>query len=250
MSVVSASPQTDVPDGQGRDTARTRPEVSVVIAAHNEVDAIADVVNGVRAVLPAAELIVVDDGSIDPTGARAREAGAKVISLWPNRGKGVALREGIAASKGRWLLFIDGDGQDDPADIPRLLEHAADGVGLINGSRFLGTMHRGAISGPNLIGNIAMTGTLDLLFGAKVTDSQAGFRIFDGDLARRMPLRSREYEIETEMLAKVLRSGMRVVEVPVDRYQRSSGVTDFRRVRNGLRILATIIRERLEPPVR
>ncbi len=226
-----------------------RPEVSVVIAAHNEAVAIGAVVGRMRALLPAAEVLVVDDGSTDATAARAREAGAEVITLWPNRGKGIALREGIARSRGRWLVFIDGDGQDDPADVLKLLAQACDGVAMVNGSRFLGTLHGGAISKPNLLGNLAMTGLLDLCFGARITDSQAGFRVFDGDIARRLPLRSREYEIETEMLAKLLRAGRQVVEVPVDRYQRDGGTTDFRRIRNGLRILKTILRERLAEPL-
>jgi glycosyltransferase involved in cell wall biosynthesis len=220
-------------------------DVDVIIAAHNEAAAIGDVVSGVRRALPGAVVIVVDDGSIDPTSAEALRAGAQVIHLWPNRGKGVALREGIAASRGRWLVLIDGDGQDDPADAPKLLAAARDGVALVNGSRFMGRLHRGAISVPNYFGNLLMTATLDACFGARVTDSQAGFRVLDGPMARSLPLRSREYEIETEVLAKLLRRGGVIVEVPIDRYPRSGGTTDFRRVRNGLRILATIIRERL-----
>lgn len=219
--------------------------LDVIIAAHNEAACIRDVVAGVRSVVPTANVIVVDDGSIDPTSAEAISAGARVVHLWPNRGKGVALRAGIAASSAQWLLFIDGDGQDDPNDIPRLLEKAGPGVGLVNGSRFLGELHNGAISGPNLLGNLAMTGVLDLCFATRVTDSQAGFRLFNGDLARRMQLRSREYEIETEMLAKALKSGLKVIEVPMHRYARGGGTTDFRRVRNGLRILGTIFAERL-----
>lgn len=219
--------------------------VEVIIAAHNEAKSIGAVVRGVIQAVPEAAVVVVDDGSIDPTSARALEAGARVLHLWPNGGKGVALREGIAASTGHWLVFIDGDGQDDPADIPKLLAEAKEGVALVNGSRFIGTLHRGAISTPNYFGNLGMTALLDLCFGAKITDSQAGFRVFDGAIARGLVLRSREYEIESEMLAKVLAQGQRVVEVPMDRYVRTAGSTDFRRIRNGLRIAATILRERL-----
>ncbi len=221
--------------------------VSLVIAAHDEADTISDVVGRAREAIGAdlCEVIVVDDGSTDATAAEAEGAAARVVKLWPNRGKGEALRAGIAESTGDWLVFIDADGQDDPEEIPLLLAEARGDAVLVNGSRFLGDMRSGAISVPNWFGNVFMTGVLDALFLARITDSQAGFRVIRGDVARALPLRSTEYEIETEMLAKVLRGGHRVIEVPVTRYQRAAGRTDFRRIRNGLRILATIVRERL-----
>ena len=117
----------------------------------------------------------------------------------------------------------------------------------MNGSRFIGKLETGAISGPNLVGNLAFTGLFDLLYGAKITDTQAGFRAVRGDVARSLVLESTEYEIETEMLAKILGQRLRVLEVPVTRRARAAGTTDFRRVRNGLRILATILR-RGRPP--
>jgi glycosyltransferase involved in cell wall biosynthesis len=220
-------------------------DLSLVIAAHNEVGTIADVVCRARDVIGVhAEIIVVDDGSTDGTRQAALDTDARVVHLWPNRGKGKALRAGVAQTSGRWVIFLDGDGQDDPADIPRLLQAATDDVIMVNGSRFLGSLREGAINGPNRIGNIALTWLMSVLFGHRITDSQAGFRVFRGDVVRNLSLRSTEYEIETEMLAKVLRRGHRVVEVPVTRYQRGGGHTDFRRVRNGLRILGTMLRER------
>ncbi len=229
----------------------SRPGVSIVIAAHNEAATIASVVKAAaRAVARSHEVLVVDDGSSDETASEASRAGATVLSLWPNGGKGAALRAGIQRSRGDWLLFIDADGQDDPGEIPLLLaamDAAGPEVGLVNGSRFTGTLRDGAISGPNWVGNVVMTGLLDVLFCRWITDSQAGFRAIRGDLARDLPLVSHEYEIETEMLAKVIRRGYRIVEVPVNRYRRTAGTTDFRRIRNGLRILRTIVVERLRP---
>ena len=134
--------------------------ISVVIAAHNEVDTIGEVVQQCIAVLGASlhELIVVDDGSTDNTYGQARMNGARVIRLVPNRGKGVAIRRGIEQTSGDWIVFLDADGQDDPVEIPKLLEAATGDTVLVNGSRFLGTLNEGAISKPNFIGNIAMTG--------------------------------------------------------------------------------------------
>ena len=189
-----------------------------------------------------------DDGSSDNTAQEAARADARVITLQDNQGKGVALRTGILASSGRWLVFLDADGQDDPAEIPVLLNAANDNVSMVNGSRFMGHMEKGAISRPNWFGNLMITGIFDLCFGTRITDTQAGFRVIDGRLARALPLVSQEYEIETEMLAKVLRRGLKVIEIPVNRYQRAAGTTDFRRIRNGLRILRTIFRERVRRP--
>ncbi|MBT9560473.1 MAG: glycosyltransferase family 2 protein [Myxococcales bacterium] len=226
-------------------------KVSLIIAAHNEVATIADVVTRGRAALgdECLEVIVVDDGSKDGTGAAATSAGAHVYRLSPNQGKGRALRTGINASRGDWLVFIDADGQDDPAEIPALLDavRSHPDVALVNGSRFIGKLESGAISPPNLVGNLAFTGLFDLLYGARITDTQAGFRAVRGDVARSLVLESTEYEIETEMLAKILGQRLRVLEVPVTRRARAAGTTDFRRVRNGLRILATILR-RGRPP--
>jgi glycosyltransferase involved in cell wall biosynthesis len=218
----------------------------VVIAAHDEAPTIGDVVRGSRRVLgEACEVIVVDDGSRDGTAGAAREAGAHVVRFEVNRGKGAAMREGIARSRGEWLVFLDADGQDDPEEIPKLLARARGDVAMVNGSRFLGTFRSGAISGVNFLGNVAMTALLDLAFLAPITDSQAGFRAVRGDLARALDLTSTEYEFETEMLAKLLRRGLRVIEVPVTRERRRAGTTDFRRIKNGLRIAGTIVRERL-----
>ena len=219
--------------------------IDVVIAAHNEAGSIGDVLRRVLDVLPDAPLLVVDDGSRDETALQAVEAGARVIRIEVNGGKGAAMRRGIAETSGEWLLFLDADGQDDPAEIPLLLAAIADDVDLVNGSRFLGDLRPGSIHPANRVGNVTLTRLFGLLFGQRITDSQAGFRLLRGDVARAMDLHGREYEFETEVLARVLQDHGRVVEVPVTRYPRSAGATDFRRVRNGLRILATMLRERL-----
>jgi glycosyltransferase involved in cell wall biosynthesis len=220
-------------------------DLEVVIAAHNEAGSIAPVIGQIRAVLPDAPILVIDDGSTDETSLQAVDAGARVIRIEVNGGKGSAMRRGIAETTADWLLFLDADGQDDPSEIPILLAAREDGVDLINGSRFLGDLRPGSIHPANRIGNVTLTKLFAVLFGQPITDSQAGFRLLRGDVGRSMDLKCREYEFETEVLAKALGGGGRVVEVPVTRYPRSAGRTDFRRVRNGLRILHTMLRERV-----
>ncbi len=221
-------------------------ETSIIVPCHNEAGAIREVLAGIRRAVPAAEILVVDDGSDDGTADRAAEIdGVRVIRLSPNRGKGLALQAGMGAAAGRTFVFIDGDGQDDPADLPRLLREVEAGSRFVNGSKFIGTIERGAISRPNFWGNRFMSGLIRLLFGGAVTDSQSGFRAIRRDLALSFRLRSVQYEIETEMLCQALKQGVRVTEIPVTRKARAAGATGFRRIRNGLRILWTILRERL-----
>jgi glycosyltransferase involved in cell wall biosynthesis len=219
---------------------------SVIVPCRNEAASIQSVLRRLREVLPDAEVIVVDDGSTDATARVAAEvAGIKVIRLARNSGKGVALRAGVAAAQGETLVFIDGDGQDDPDDVPRLLAEFAAGARFVNGSKFIGTIETGGISRPNYFGNRFMSWLINLLFGACVTDSQSGFRAVERALVRQWRLTSTQYEIETEMLCKALKAGVAIREVPVTRRARTGGATGFRRVRNGLRILRTILQERL-----
>ena len=220
-------------------------EITVVIPCHNEAGSIGNVIGGVRESLPDAEILVIDDGSTDDTAAIAEAVdGVRVFALRPNRGKGVALRESIGQVATPYLIFMDGDGQDDPADLPKMVSALHEGGDLINGSKFIGVIEHGGISRPNYFGNLFMSMTINLLFGANISDSQSGFRAIRVDAVRRWNLRSTEYEIESEMLCKAIKSGLLVREIPVTRRARTSGATGFHRVRNGLRVLMTILRER------
>ncbi len=219
--------------------------VCVVIAAYNEGRVIGDVIAGIRRFIkPEDEILVVDDGSADDTSEEARKAGARVVRQEPNQGKGKAIRRGLQEATGDVILFIDGDGQDPPDDIPLLLAPMEKGADLVNGSKFIGTLKDGAISLPNYFGNRFMTGMINLLFGVKITDSQSGFRCFRRSKLAGISLDASEYEIETEMLIKAIRHGFNIVEVGVTRDRRAAGATNFKRVRNGLRILGTILRLR------
>jgi glycosyltransferase involved in cell wall biosynthesis len=193
------------------------------------------------------EIIVVDDGSADETGPLAEAAGAQVIRLDPNRGKGVALRTGVEAATGEVVAFIDADGQDDPEEMPGLLNTltADPTIDMVIGSRFAGVLEEGSITRLNHFGNRALTWLFNRLYGCRLTDTQAGFRAVRRKALRLEELRAVRYEIETELTLHVLRHGGRVVEVPVTRSPRRGGSTGFVVVRDGLRILSTMTLRRL-----
>jgi dolichol-phosphate mannosyltransferase len=89
-----------------------------------------------------------------------------------------------------------------------------------------------------------MSGLINILFGVKITDSQAGYRAIRIEKLRGMQITAKEYEIETEMLIKSIKRGMKIVEVPVTRDKRAAGRTNFKRIRNGFMILGTILKLR------
>ena len=152
---------------------------TVVIAAYNEAKTIGQVITGVRKHTPAlVDIIVVDDGSVDGTAEQAKAAGAIVTRLPENRGKGIALRKGLEQVSTEFVLTIDGDGQDDPSEIPNLVEQMKSQVDMVIGSRFLGTFYKQAIKPINKIGNLTLTWLFDKLYRVTLTDTQAGFRLF------------------------------------------------------------------------
>lgn len=219
--------------------------VSVILAAYNEAGTIEQIVRGCLEHTPdLVEVIVVDDGSADATSKLAEAAGATVYRLPTNRGKGVAVRHGIEKARGEVLLFLDADGQDDPREIPKLVEALEPGVEMVVGSRFLGSFGDGAITPLNRAGNRLLTGVVNALFGARLTDTQAGFRAVRRGAAERAGLSADRYDIEVDLLLSVLRSRGRVVEVPVSRAPRRFGRSSLDSFRDGTRILLRILHKR------
>ena len=188
--------------------------VAALIPAFNEAATIAQVVAGVRPHV--AHVLVVDDGSGDGTAAQARRAGAAVVSHPENRGKGHAVRTGLAEILPHdytHILLLDGDLQHRPEEAPRLVSAARDsGAELVVGERqFRREEMPASRYHANRIGSRALSGFM----GVRLADTQCGYRVFRTDMLRRMKLRATGYDIETEMLVKVGRLGGRIEHVPV-----------------------------------
>jgi len=162
------------------------------------------------------EVVVVDDGSTDRTIDVARAERATCLALPSHLGKGAALRFGIeyAQSHGfTHVLTLDGDGQHSPGDIPALIGTArATGADLVIGAR---TFDRRNMPRSRFLSNTIGSRFASWLVGCAIRDSQSGFRLFRLEKMRGMPLRSRAYEFEMELLIKYARRGCSIAHAPV-----------------------------------
>jgi glycosyltransferase involved in cell wall biosynthesis len=187
--------------------------VCAIVPAFNEADVIAGVVLAARRHV--AEVVVVDDGSTDETGARAAGAGAVCLTLTRNSGKGTALRHGLDSIRDRnfsHVLFMDGDGQHRPDDIPRLIDAARDGADIVIGTR---SFVKGAMPTSRHFSNTIGSRAASWLVGQAILDSQSGFRLVRFDALQAVRLRARRYEFEMEVLIKLRARGATVAHAEV-----------------------------------
>ena len=189
--------------------------ISALIAAFDERATIAAVVSGVRSHVD--HVVVVDDGSTDGTAEAAAAAGAAVIRHASNRGKGEAIRSGLAEILRRpftHVLLLDGDLQHDPEEAARLIAAARGGAGqFIIGER---VFSKETMPLSRYYTNTISSWVISRVFvGARVADAQSGYRLISTDLLRSVRLSGRGYEIETEMLIKLARRGARIDRVPI-----------------------------------
>lgn len=212
----------------------------VAIPAYNEATRITEVV---QRVLPfATETVVIDDASTDDTGVRARAAGARVLRHVVNRDLGGAIQTAFAYARAQdadVLVTIDGDGQFHAEEIPRLLAPIQQGLAdVVVGSRFL---QANAVPFVRRWGNRVGNWVTRLLFGARVTDSQSGFRAFTRRALAIMTLETNGMEISSEIVKEIHEKRLRCVEVPVsvlyDDYSLSKGQGVARGIRTFLALL-------------
>lgn len=224
--------------------------VTVVIPTYNEAESIAAVV----AELPrdiVTRILVVDGGSGDGTPERARAAGAEVIAV--GRGYGLACLAGAqAADAGDIIVFMDGDGADDPAAIAALIAPIRCGdYGFVITSRALGRRERGSMAAHQLLAGRAAGLLTKLLYGVRYTDMSA-FRAIRRETLFGLGMRELTYGWNLEMQMRVARAGLRVLELPVGYRRRRGGKSKVAgslrgSLKAGARIMSTFARVATEP---
>jgi glycosyltransferase involved in cell wall biosynthesis len=224
--------------------------VAVIIPTFNEAESIAGVVTALPRDL-VSRVIVVDGGSADGTADVARGVGADVVSV--GSGYGRACLAGAQAAEGADILvFMDGDGADDPAAIADMVGAiASDEYDFVIGSRARGQREPGSMAGHQIFAGLAAGALMKLLYGVRYTDMCA-YRAIRRDTLLALGMRELTYGWNLEMQMRAARSGLRVLELPVAYRCRSGGQSKVAgnlrgSFKAGTRIIATFARVATEP---
>jgi len=221
--------------------------VSVIIPALNEEEPIAGVVREVAATKIPADIIVVDNGSIDRTADRARDPGARVVSE-PAPGYGRACMAGIRALSPECdiVVFLDGDGSDCPEFMNQLVDPIAAGThDFVIGSRTRGQREQGSMNFQQIVAGRIAGRILQLLYGVRYTD-MCPFRAIRRDALEKLDMREQTYGWNLEMQMKAARGGLRILEIPVNHRRRAGGESKVSGTLRGTfvagaRIIATLL---------
>ncbi|WFE27116.1 glycosyltransferase family 2 protein [Solwaraspora sp. WMMD791] len=255
MSVFTHTRQSPPDVAASGDTGRP-PTVGVVIPTLNEERNLPHVF--ARLPRDLAEVIVVDGGSVDRTVEVARRLRPSVRVVQQTRtGKGNALACGFAAATTDIVVMIDADGSTDPAEIPAFVDALLAGADFAKGSRFRSGGGSHDITPLRRLGNEGLNGIVNLLFGTRFTDLCYGYNAFWRRVLPALELPDPDtpapgdgvklwgdgFEIETLINVRVAAHGLRIAEVPSVEYLRIHGESNLNTVRDGTRVLRTILSE-------
>ena len=214
-----------------------KPSASIILPAFDEGDSIGAITEKLSK-SNYRELIIVDDSSIDDTCLTAQASGAIVCRHAYRIGNGAAIKTGIRTARGDILVFLDGDGQHDPEDIPRLLEHL-DSYDMVVGARS-GDQQA---SQPRRWMNAIFNRLASYVTGFQVLDLTSGFRAMRAETARELlPLLPNGYSWPTTSTLVLLRSGLSIKYVPINVRPRQHGRSRIRPVRDGVRFFLIIMK--------
>ena len=230
------------------DGSSPRRTLSVIVPVYNERRTVAEIVRRMRRVeLPVfLQIVVVDDGSDDGTEkilTTLQDSTLHVIRHPTNRGKGSAVRTGLAYARGDLILIQDADLEYDPEDWPRLLRPVLRGkADVVYGTRFHGERANMQLS--QWAGNRLLSAATNVLYGTSLSDMECGYKLFDRTVLDGITIESNRFDFEPEITAKVLRKGHRIFEVPVSYAGRDRAEGRKFSWPDGVRALGTLVRHR------
>lgn len=218
--------------------AEAGPRLSVILSARNEATGLMSLLPEIKRIVPEAEIIVVDDGSIDTTAQVCSAAGVRLIHHPYGKGNGAAIKSGARAAHGDVLLFMDADGQHRPEDTRSLLDRLAEGYDMVVGARSMKSQagfHRGLANG--FYNRLA-----SWMVGQRVADLTSGFRAVDARKFRQFEyLLPNGFSYPTTITMSFFRAGYSVAYVPIHAPRRI-GKSHVRLVRDGVRFLLIIFK--------
>lgn len=211
--------------------------VSILIPAFNEGPVVADVVAALWARAPWREVIVVDDGSSDDTGGQAASAGATVVRHPYNKGNGAAVKSGVRAATGEFVLVMDGDGQHKPEDALRIVSRLGE-YDLVVGARASHTQ----ASGTRRVGNGLLNAFASFMTGRQIPDLTSGFRGARTTCMREfLHLMPNGFSTPATTTMAFMKAGYNVAFEPIEARQRT-GSSKIRLARDGAKFLLIIMR--------
>ena len=192
-------------------------KLSIIMPVFNEKSTLAEILKKVQALALEKEIIIVDDFSSDGTREIAVQLATrdvKVVLQKKNQGKGAAIREGIKLASGDYIVIQDADLEYNPQEIPKLLENVTSGKAkVVYGSRFKGKHVFRSLS--HYLGNKMLTLITNILYGTGLTDMETCYKLIPTQFIKNLKLRANRFDFEPEITAKILKSGLKILEVPI-----------------------------------
>lgn len=220
-----------------------RPRISVIIPARNEAPNLLYVLPRIPSFVH--EVILVDGHSTDETIATAQYLFPTIrVIEQTGRGKGNAIKVGLAAASGDIVVLLDADGSADPLEIPRFIDGLLAGNDFAKGSRFARGGDSYDITLLRRAGNHVLSMLVNLLFGTRFTDLCYGYNAFWRSCLEHIEIDSDGFEIETLMNIRAHMSSLKIIEIPSFEHQRVHGQSNLNTFKDGWRVLQTIFRER------
>ena len=225
--------------------------VSFIVPAFNEEATLDELLERVHALPLDKQVVVVDDGSTDGTAAIAERWESErgiVLVRQTNRGKGAAVRAGIAHVDGDIVVIQDADLEYDPVEVPSLIEPIERGAAdVVFGSRLSGGKPQRAYLFWHLLGNRFLSLLTNVLYNTTLSDMETGYKAFRADVLRSLELRENDFGIEPEITAKVCKRKLRIYELPISYYGRSYAEGKKITWRDGFKAIWVLLRVRVEP---